>query len=180
MILTIDSDAAYLVMPKARSRIAGHFRFLDHPDIVNRDLYNGAIHIECKTLRHVVSLAAEAETSGVLQNAKIALPLRHILIAIGHPQPPTIISTDNSTSHGFCNNNIQLKRSKSWDMNLHWLRDRETKKQFKILLNKGIDNTADYFTKTSHTTLHHRQKRPLYIRDMVNALFCDLKNICRL
>ena len=123
MELTVDSDAAYLVMPKARSRIAGHFRLLDKSTVPHRSLYNGAIHIECRTLRHVVSSAAEAETNGVFQNAKIALPICHILNEIGHPQPPTTIYTDNSTTSGFCQNNIQLKKSKSWDMNLHWLQD---------------------------------------------------------
>ena len=30
MILEIDSDVSYLVMPKVRSRYAGYFRFLKH------------------------------------------------------------------------------------------------------------------------------------------------------
>ena len=124
-----------------------------------------------------MSSAAEAETNGVFHNAKIALPLRQLLIEMGHPQPPTIIHTDNSTTHGFVNKNIQLKKSKSWDMNLHWLRDRETRRQLHIKLNKGKDNSGDYFTKTSHTTLHHRQTRPLYLKDKVHALFSDLKDI---
>ena len=50
MILNIDSDAAYLVLPNARSRIAGYFRLLDKsPD--SPYSHNGAILIECKTLR---------------------------------------------------------------------------------------------------------------------------------
>ena len=68
MVLHIDSDAAYLVLPKARSRVAGYFRLLNQtpksPD-------NGAILVECKGLQHVVSSAAEAETHGVFHNAKI-------------------------------------------------------------------------------------------------------------
>ena len=73
------------VMPKARSRIASHFPMLDCPERINREIYNGAIHIECKTLCHVVSSIAEAEANGVFQNAIIVLPLQHILIDIGHP-----------------------------------------------------------------------------------------------
>ena len=47
MILNIDSDAAYLVLPKARSRLAGYFCLLDkHPATA----YNGAILVECKTI----------------------------------------------------------------------------------------------------------------------------------
>ena len=101
MQLTVDSDAAYLVLPKARSRFAGYFRLLDDPSNVHRSLYNGPILIECKTIRHVVSSAAEAETHGVFQNAKIAVSLRNILKELGHEQPPTPIITDNSTTTGF-------------------------------------------------------------------------------
>ena len=129
MILNIDSDAAYLVLPKARSRLAGYFRMLDKTP---KYYHNGAVLIECKTIRTVVSSAAEAETHGVFHNAKIGVNIRHILIEMGHRQPPIPIMTDNSTAAGFSNNNIQLKKSKSWDMNLHWLRDRERLHQFKI------------------------------------------------
>ena len=73
MQLTIDSDAAYLIAPQARSRIAGYYQLnTGHPTATST---NGAIHIECKTLRHVVASSAEAETAGVFHNAQIAIPL---------------------------------------------------------------------------------------------------------
>ena len=101
MILSIDSDAAYLVMPQAKSRIAGYFYMNNSPSSTPLTVLNGAILVECKTLRHVVASAAEAETAGIFHNAQIAIPLCHILISLGHPQPPTLIKTDNSTAHGF-------------------------------------------------------------------------------
>ena len=110
MILEIDSDASYLVLPKSRSRYAGYFRLLHHHNTPNRHIHNGAILIECKTIRHVVTSAAEAEMKGVFQNAKSAVPIRYLLSEIGHPQPQTLIRTDNSTAAGFVNNNIQMKR----------------------------------------------------------------------
>ena len=171
MLLEIDSDAAYLVLPKARSRLAGYFRLLDK----NKQFkYNGAILIECKTIRHVVSSAAEAETHGVFHNAKIGVNLRHLLEAMGHKQPPTPLVTDNSTTAGFVNKNIQLKKSKSWDMNLHWLRDRENQKQFTVTWEKGSGNKADYHTK-HHPTVHHRNSRRKYIRDMICALSSNIR-----
>ena len=91
MILRVDSDAAYLVAPKARSRVAGYY-YLSSLDKSPR--LNGAVHVECKTLRHVVASAAEAETAGVFHNAQIVLPIRRILEALNHPQPPTPIKTD--------------------------------------------------------------------------------------
>ena len=38
MKLEVDSDAAYLVLPKARSRIAGYFRLLDDASNTQRSL----------------------------------------------------------------------------------------------------------------------------------------------
>ena len=89
MILEVDSDAAYLVMPKAKSRFAGYFRLLDTIDKPQRSLHNGALVIECRTIKNVVSSAAEAETHGIFNNAKTTLYLRHILSTLGHKQPST-------------------------------------------------------------------------------------------
>ena len=60
MVLHVDSDAAYLVCPKARSRVAGYYYLSNHPNISKYPGLNAAVHIECKTLRHVVSFAGEA------------------------------------------------------------------------------------------------------------------------
>ena len=37
-----------------------------------------------KVLKHIVSSVVQAEIVGIFHNAKIALPIRHILEAIGH------------------------------------------------------------------------------------------------
>ena len=112
MNLEIDSDTAYLVLPKARSRIAGYFRLLDDKNKHIRTLYDSAVLVEFRTLRHVISYTAEAETNVVFQNTKIAIPIRNLIIAMGHPQQPILIRTDNSTTQGYVNKNIQLKISK--------------------------------------------------------------------
>ena len=168
MILKIDSDAAYLVLPKARSRIAGYFRLEDQHSQGRRQRPNGAVLVECKTLRRVVSSAAETETNGIFQNAQTGVPIRSILIQMKHPQPPTPLKTDNTTSHGYTHNNILKKKSKSWDMNLNWLRDQECHDQFKIFWERGNGaetiNEADYFTK-HHPTKYHRHIRPRYLID---------------
>ena len=131
MQLHIDTDEAYLVLPKAKSRIAGYYCLLKN----NTKQYdhNGEILIECRTLHNIVSSAAEAETHGVFQNAKQSIPIRYILDQIGHKQlQPTPIKTDNSTSAGYVNKNMQMKKSKTWDMHLHWLRDKEKQKHFSV------------------------------------------------
>ena len=169
MVLHIDSDAAYLVAPKARSRVAGYFQMGNHPNNKTKTTLNGAIHVECKTLRHVVSSAAEAETAGVFHNAQMALPIRVALQALNHPQPPTPIKTDNSTANGFIHDNIHQKRSKSWDMRYYWLRDRLTQKQFLFFWDKGSNNDADYFTKHFPAS-YHRIKRSSYVQDKISII----------
>ena len=51
MILHLDSDAAYLVSPQARSRVVSNF-YCRQKYNKNKPPYtnlNGPIHIECKT-----------------------------------------------------------------------------------------------------------------------------------
>ena len=80
MILNINSDAAYLVLPQARSRLAGHF-FLSSNVMSTRIVRpNGPILTERKTINHVVSSAVEAETANLFHNAQAAHPIRYILL----------------------------------------------------------------------------------------------------
>ena len=156
MILNVDSNTAYLVAPKARSCVASYYQLTANPTKTPHPTINGAILVECKTLRHVVSSAAEAETAAIFHNAQQAVPIRIILQALDHQQPPTPVKTDNSTAQGFIEDNIHMKKSKSWDMRYHWLRDRQTQNQFQFYWKTSKDNYADYFTK-HHATTHHRQ-----------------------
>ena len=48
---------------------------------------------------------------------------------------------------GIANNTIEPKRTKSIDMQFHWLRDRVQLKEFIVIWRKGIYNLADFFTK---------------------------------
>ena len=124
MVPTAESDAAYLVPPKARSRAAGFFYFHNHLTSTPHPTLNGAILVKCTTLRHVASSTTETEVGDLFHNARAALPIKQLLKAIGHPQKTTSITTDNSTAHHFVYDNIHQKRSKSWDMKFYWLRDR--------------------------------------------------------
>ena len=74
----MDFDAAYLVLPKSRSHIADYFRLADKPIKSKHYTDNGTILIECYTLIHVVTSAAEAETKGLFYNAQISIPIHHI------------------------------------------------------------------------------------------------------
>ena len=61
-------------------------------------------------------------------------------------------------------------------MNLHWLRDKEAQKYFKLYWEKGSSNGGDYFTK-HHPTIHHRNLRQRYVRDTLNVLSQNISAI---
>ena len=74
--------------------------------------------------------ASEVKLSEMFVNAREALPQQNALEEMGHPQPPTPMQTDISTSLVVVKNNIQPRFMKAMDMIFHWLCDRDTQKQF--------------------------------------------------
>eukprot|EP00804_Cyclotella_cryptica_P003892 CCRYP_015767-RA/>CCRYP_015767-RA protein AED:0.49 eAED:0.46 QI:0/-1/0/1/-1/1/1/0/194 len=159
MILAAHSDASYLSETNARSRAGGHF-FLSKNDHYPNN--NGAVLTIAQIIKAVMSSAAEAELGALYINARKVIPLRHLLIEMGHPQPPTPIQTDNSTALGVVNNTIQPKRTKAMDMRFHWLRCRINQKHFRPYWRAGATNLADYVTK-HHPAIHHQAVRPLFL-----------------
>ena len=124
-------------------------------------MLNAAVLVECKTIKHVVSSAAEAEVAGLFHNAATALEIRGILIKLGHQQLPTPIKTENTTVAAFVYDNIHQKRSKIWDMRYYWFRDRMNQLQFNIFWESGKMNHTDYYTK-HHPTIYHRNLKGRY------------------
>jgi hypothetical protein len=90
MILKIDSDAAYLVRPEARSRACG-YHYLSSKD---GTLSNGPIIVLAKIIKNGMASSAEAEVAGIYFNSQEGVSERNCLIEMGHPQPPTLIRTD--------------------------------------------------------------------------------------
>jgi hypothetical protein len=158
MILHVESDAAYLVCPEARSR-AGGYHYLGSRDGTN---FNAPIFVQARVIKNVMASAAEAEVAALYLNAQEALPIRQCLIDLGHPQPATRMNTDNQTATGILRGTIKQKRSKAIDMRFYWLRDRQEQGQFDIKWVPGKHNLADYHTK-HHPGSHHKKVRPIYL-----------------
>jgi hypothetical protein len=122
-------------------------------------------------IKTVMSSAAEAELGAQYLNARKAVYLRQILTEMGHPQPRTLIQTDNTTAEGIINNIIQPNCTNAMDMQYHWLRDREKQGQFNIYWQPGKTNLADYFTK-HHPPAHHVNVRAEFltkVKDLAEA-----------
>eukprot|EP00536_Pseudo-nitzschia_multiseries_P005706 jgi/Psemu1/191192/e_gw1.110.12.1 len=152
IILRVDSDAAYLVCPEAKSGAGGYHYLGD----ANDHTFNGAILVLAKIIKNVMASAVEAEVASLFLNAREALPIRQCLTKLGHPQPATPLKTDNNTAEGILNGTIKQKRSKAIDMRFYWLKDRAEQGQFNIFWEPGKHNKRLFI-------LSQRTVRPLSV-----------------
>ena len=123
MILAAHADEGFLNESRDRSRAGAHI-FLSEND--SKPKLNGPIFKIAQIIKTVMASAAEAEMEVLFITAKKMIPLRNKLIEMVWPQPQTPIQTDNSTAVGFTKKTIVNKATKSSDMKLWWLRDRES------------------------------------------------------
>ncbi len=155
MKLAAHSDARYLSEPKARSRAGGHFFLSNGADIPPN---NGAILNIAHIIKHVMSLATEAELEALYIMARKAVYIRIILEEMGHQQPLTPLQIDSLMADSVVNGKIQPKHTKAVDMRFHWLRKRECQEQFHIYWRPGKLNYTNYWMK-HHLGKHHQNIR---------------------
>jgi hypothetical protein len=162
MVLHIHSDAYYLSISNARSRLGGLF-FLGKKSPKQDALSESIINV-IDVIKNVVASDAESEVGACFHNAKSGAPHRVTLTELGHTQPPTPLRTDNSTAYGIVNETIKQKQSKAMDMRYHWQTDRVCKKQFDVYWRPGRENLVDYHTK-HHSAQHHKDMRHLILHE---------------
>jgi hypothetical protein len=80
MQLTIERNASYLSVSKARSRAAGYFYLSSR----SKPIFNSALHVHRHIMMEVVSSVAEAELGALFHNSKEACLLRIALEELGH------------------------------------------------------------------------------------------------
>jgi len=168
MILVVETDAAYLVQPEAKSRASGWFVLTNHPTTTIKN--NAPIHVMCTTIKNVVASAAEAEIASIFLGCQRACPIQTLLEELGHPQPidGTPIYTDNRTANGILSSLCRQKLSKAFDMRYYWMKDRIKQKQFNLTWRPGTDNMADYFSK-HHPPWYHKKMRYKYLQKPQDA-----------
>jgi hypothetical protein len=168
MVLSAHSDAAYLNVSKARSRAGAHIMLSENVPVPS---YNGPVLTVAQIIKSVMSSAAEAELGGLYICAKEMVPLRQSLIEMGWPQPRSPIQCDNSTAVGVTNQTIIPRKTKSMDMQFHWLRCRDSQGQFRYFWAPGATNLGDYSTKNHPPIYHIAQRKIRQIADRV-AMHC--------
>ena len=127
MVLSAHSDAAYRNVIKARSRAGAHIMLSKDVPIPK---YNGPVITIAKIIECVMSSAAESELEGLYICAKEMVPLRQSLIGMGWPHPRSPIQCENSTAIGVANETIIPHKTKSMEMQFHWVQCRDTQGQF--------------------------------------------------
>ena len=123
---------------------------------------NGNIHITCAILKLVAASAAEAELGALFLNTQEARIIRLTLLELGHPQPPTPIHVDNTTTVGIVNNTIKRQRSRAMEMRYFWLLDQKNNRYIKVWYKPGAENMGDYPSK-AHSGAIHTHVRPYYL-----------------
>jgi hypothetical protein len=133
---------------------------------------NSVISTILQIIKAVMSLAAEAKVGAHFINCREAVPARHALKFLGHPQPPTPMQTDNTTALGVVTQNV-MKKIKLMDMKYHWLQCRISQKQFQHYWAAGKSNLGDYFMKYC-PAIHHQATRGLFLTDISRLM--ELQN----
>ena len=165
MRLHQQADGSYLSRNGSRS-VAGGISYLSNDDPTE---INGAIHVMSTVIPTIMSSVGETEYVACFLTGQHGAGFRQVLADLGYPQPPTYILTDNRCAEGIANDTIKPKRTKSIEMQYHWIRDRVARKQFIVEWRKGEHNLADFFTKALPVHVH-QAFMPLLVRSSIPPL----------
>ena len=143
MVLAAHYDAAYLNTSKYHIRSGSHIMVSEDFPVPN---FNILFLTIAQIIKNVMSSAVEAELAGLYICAMDMVPLHQALRKMGWSQPIRPIQCDNSTAVGVANETIIPNKTKSMDMQFHWLRCRYSLGQFRYLWAPGTTNIGDYRT----------------------------------
>ena len=128
MVLSAHSDAAYLNIIKARSRVGAHIMLSEDVPVPS---YNVLVLTGAQIIKFVMTSAAESELSGLYIFDKEKVPLRQALVEMCWLQPRSPIQFDDYTAVGVANETIIPHKTKSMDIQFHWLKCRDAQGQFR-------------------------------------------------
>ena len=119
-------------------------------------------HTTYEIIKNLMLEASKSKCGSTFINCTAAVPLLITLKEIGHPQTPTPVQIDNSTTEGIMNSITQQERSKAMDTPFYWVQDCVKQKQFNMFWKPGSNFFGDYHTE-NHAPIHHRNVRTHYI-----------------
>jgi hypothetical protein len=88
------------------------------------------------------------EYGAAFGGGQVLAELSLTLTNLGHPQQfPSLLFVDNECVIGLATSSVRLKKSKSTDICLDWLKERVSQKFLRLVFLPGLINPADFFTK---------------------------------
>lgn len=100
MVLSFHSNASYLSAPRARSHAGEHWILSNNSEDPPN---NAIILINARTLKHVISSAVDAEIGTLFAISRKAIPVRTMLMEIGHQHTPYSSPHVQHYRAGICN-----------------------------------------------------------------------------
>jgi hypothetical protein len=82
MILTVHTNASYLLEQNGKSRASAHFYLTNHD---KEEFNNGVILTLSSIINYIVSSASKAELAALYYGCKLAIPICTTLKEMGHP-----------------------------------------------------------------------------------------------
>ncbi len=158
MILFAHADAGFLNKTNSCSRASAHIYLSENNPFPQ---FNGAILSIAQIIKFVMALATKSELAALFIMVREMIPHRQTLIAMGWPQPKSLIQTDNSTAAGVTSKPIVPCRSKMMDMQFWWLHCHASQDHFQYYWDAGAKNWANYYTK-HHPDTYHKTHQSLH------------------
>jgi hypothetical protein len=131
MILCAHSNAGFLNETNFYSHAGVHIFLSDDNPFLQ---FNGAVLSIALIIKFVMASATKSELAVLFVTAREMIPHWQTLIAMGWPQPKSLIQTYNSTAAGVTNKMIVPRQAKMMDMRFWWLRCLASQDQFLLLL----------------------------------------------
>jgi hypothetical protein len=107
-------------------------------------------------------LATEAELGALFLNTQEAKVIQLVLKELRHPQLPTPIHIDTTTTVGIVNNTIKRQLSQAIEMQCFWLLNGKVQKLFHFHYQPGQENLGDYPSKHQSADIH-QHVHPYYV-----------------
>lgn len=112
---------SYLSEPKGHSTVGGYFivsnKCSDPTKLpTQQPAPDGPLEVKCSTMKNIMASTMETEFGGLFVNGQKEAYIQTILEKMDHPQPATLIKTDDSATTGVANNTSRQHWSCAIDM----------------------------------------------------------------
>jgi hypothetical protein len=138
-----------------------------HRSISGHAIFFGAtlIHAQVTPIDHAVDSSAHAEAYGLHHSIKSLGFLKNMFRELRLHTQPINIYTDSKALHDFTYKSGSGKRSRHWDIALHYMKTYlEKNAHIKIHFIPGRDNLADMYTKSIYKGQFLRYRHELGLR----------------